>query len=263
MSDTTFKFPTEKITLPSQGKLYQSTSPLYKGYIELKYLSANEEEILVNPNYLANDTVVEKLFEAMSVDKSIKFGDLLTGDMNAVLFACRILAYGEEYKFKYTNPITQELDIATANLNQIENKPLYDEAFALNTDGTRDYKNEFEFMLPRAKIPVTFKLLNRSDREAIKTEEKSWKKLFPEKAYGRSLFLIYSLLSIDGKYDQKVIREFIDKGIMTSLDSSKLREYMYKVSPDLNTVINITFENGAKMEVDIPITGTFLYPETL
>ncbi len=41
-----FKIPTETVTLPSKGLLYPKESPLAKGEIEMKYMTAKEEDIL-------------------------------------------------------------------------------------------------------------------------------------------------------------------------------------------------------------------------
>jgi len=43
-----FKFPTEMVELPSKGLIYPEDSPLSKGKIEMKYMTAREEDILTN-----------------------------------------------------------------------------------------------------------------------------------------------------------------------------------------------------------------------
>ena len=92
------KFPTEVVDLPSKGLLYPKDSPLSTGKIEIKYMTAKEEDILTSANLIKQGVVVEKLLESLIVDKSIKVDDLLIGDKNAVLVASRILAYGKEYE---------------------------------------------------------------------------------------------------------------------------------------------------------------------
>ena len=47
-----FSFPTEEVTLPSKGLLYPKDSPLSKGVIEMKYMTAREEDILTNQNLI-------------------------------------------------------------------------------------------------------------------------------------------------------------------------------------------------------------------
>ena len=92
------KFPTEVVDLPSKGLLYPKDSPLSSGKIEIKYMTAREEDILTSANLIKQGVVVEKLLESLIVDKSIKVDDLLIGDKNSVLIASRILAYGKEYE---------------------------------------------------------------------------------------------------------------------------------------------------------------------
>ena len=43
-----FSLPTETIELPSKGLLYPEGSELAKGTIEMKYMTAKEEDILTN-----------------------------------------------------------------------------------------------------------------------------------------------------------------------------------------------------------------------
>jgi hypothetical protein len=254
MSD--YAFPTERIELPSKGKLYPETSSLKKGYVDIKYLSAKEEDILTNRNYISQDIVIDKLFEAMIATPNVKLSELLPGDDDAIFYACRVLAYGTEYQYRTFHPQTGKDDIGTIDLNEINNKPL--DPVIENAQ-----YNEFEFILPQAKIPVTFKLLTRGDREQIKAEEKNWLKLFPEKTYNRALFLIHSLTSVDGNKTPSSIREFVDKGIMTALDASKLRQYIQKIAPGLDTKVKVTYSDGFSQEAEVPITSTFLWPDSI
>ena len=84
------KFPTEVVDLPSQGLLYPKDSPLASGTVEIKYMTAREEDILTSPNLIKKGIVVEKLLEALIIDKSIKVDDLLIGDKNEVLIDRRL-----------------------------------------------------------------------------------------------------------------------------------------------------------------------------
>jgi len=87
-----FKLPTETIDLPSKGLLYHESSPLSSGKIEMKYMTAKEEDILTNQNYIKSGTVIDKLLQSLIVTK-INYNDLLVGDKNAVMMAARILSY--------------------------------------------------------------------------------------------------------------------------------------------------------------------------
>ena len=59
-----FKLPTEVIDLPSKGLLYPKDSPLAEGKIEIKYMTAKEEDILSNASYIRKGIVLDKLFKS-------------------------------------------------------------------------------------------------------------------------------------------------------------------------------------------------------
>ena len=143
MEQTNYKFPSEVVTLPSKGLLYPEDSPLRSGVIEMKYMTAKEEDILTNQNLIYNGTVIDKLLQSLIVTP-IKFNDLLIGDKNAILVAARILGYGKDYEFNY-NGEKIEVDLTTIN-----DKPL-DESII------KEGKNEFSFTLPVSKVEITFK----------------------------------------------------------------------------------------------------------
>lgn len=255
MSETTYVH--ERIELPSKGLIYPESSPLSKGYVDVKYLTALEEDILTNQNYIAQDIVIDKLFESMIVTPGANFKDMIAGDINALYYACRILSYGTEYQFNSVHPVTREPDIATADLSGITNKEIDESLF-------KNRINEFDFKLPHSKLNIKFKLLTRKDRDELKIEEKSYKKLFPLKSYTQALFLIYSIVEIDGKRDKSFIRKFIDDGIMLSLDSYKLKEYISKLQPDVNTNVDITYSDGyVEKDGSADIQVSFWWPSAL
>ena len=52
MEENKFKFPTEMVDLPSKGLIYPADNPLSSGKVEMKYMTAKEEDILTNQNYI-------------------------------------------------------------------------------------------------------------------------------------------------------------------------------------------------------------------
>jgi hypothetical protein len=161
--------PTEIVELPSKGLLYPPDSPLASGKIEMKYMTAKEEDILSNQNYLKQGTVFDKLMKSLIVSK-INYEDLLLGDKNAILIAARILGYGKDYEVKITHPVTGEDEVVTVDLSAVKEKEL-DES--LYTPGL----NEFSFTLPQSKNEVTFKILTHKDETLIDQEIKGLKKV--------------------------------------------------------------------------------------
>ena len=149
MSTNKPKFPTEVVELPSKGLLYPEDNPLSSGKVEIKYMTAKEEDILANQNYIANGTVIDRLLKSLIVSK-VNYNDLCIGDKNAIMIAARILGYGPKYSFKY-NDEEQEVD-----LSKIDNKKINEKLFEQGV-------NEFPFTLPQSGNKVTFKIMTHKD----------------------------------------------------------------------------------------------------
>jgi hypothetical protein len=238
-----FKLPTETIELPSKGLLYPENSELAKGIIEMKYMTAKEEDILTNQSYISNGTVLDKLMKSLIVSK-INYDDLLIGDKNAIMVASRILGYGNDYTFIYGN------EEQTVDLTTLDNKQLNESLFASRT-------NEFEFTLPKSKNTVTFKLLTHKDEQDINHELEGLKKINKDASPELSTRLKHMILSVNGERDRKVIREFVD-GFLLAQDSRALREYVREIQPDVDLTF---FPNGSNTRVSLPIGLKFFWPD--
>tara|TARA_R110000824_G_scaffold294077_1_gene482375 strand:- start:865 stop:1614 length:750 start_codon:yes stop_codon:yes gene_type:complete len=241
------QFPTEEVTLPSKGLLYPPENPLSKGVIEIKYMTAKEEDILTNQNYIQKGTVIDKLLKSLIVTP-IDYNDLLVGDKNAILIAARILGYGANYEFKY-----QDKD-ASVDLSELEDKEL-DES--LITEG----KNEFDFTLPFSKNSITFKLLTQADDTKIQNELKGLKKIDKNANPENTTRLKHTILSVDGDSTPKTIREFVDNQLLAR-DAREFRKYITHVSPDVDLNVDLTFNDGETIEnVSLPIGVNFFWPD--
>ncbi len=95
-----FKLPTETIELPSKGLLYASDNPLSSGTIEMKYMTAKEEDILTNQNYIKNGTVIDKLLQSLIVTEDGKWfvEKILHGRWDIRTTAVNILMAIRDYK---------------------------------------------------------------------------------------------------------------------------------------------------------------------
>ena len=72
-----YKTPTERVELPSKGLVYPQENPLALGYVEMKYMTAKEEDIILNTNYIKNGTAIDKLLKSLIVTPII-YDDLIT-----------------------------------------------------------------------------------------------------------------------------------------------------------------------------------------
>ena len=239
------KFPTEIIDLPTKGLLYPEDSPLSSGKIEMKYMTAKEEDILTNQNYIKRGVVIDKLVQSLIIDKSVKYSDLFSGDKNALLIAARILGYGELYEFNYGG------EKVSVDLSKLDSKPI-------NVYLFKDRKNEFEYTLPTTKKTLTFKFLTHKDEVDIDSEIKGLQKINKESSPELSTRLKYIILSVDGVTDKGGIRSFVDNEFLAR-DARAFRNYYASVQPDIDLIFYP--EDGPEEGVDIPIGVTFLWPD--
>jgi len=238
------KFPTEMVELPSKGLLYPKDSALAAGTIEMKYMTAREEDILTNQNYIQQGVVIDKLLQSLIVTP-INYGDLLVGDKNAILIASRVLGYGKDYEFEYKG------ETETVDLSEIRNKDI---DYTLLQGG----KNEFFFTTPSTNTDITFKLLTHGDETLINQEVKGLKRLNKDSSAELSTRLKRMITSVEGNSEPKTIRDFVDNFLLAR-DSRALREYIKTVQPDVD--LRFFPEDGPEGGVDIPIGVTFLWPD--
>lgn len=238
-----FKLPTEVVELPSQGKLYPADHPLAEGKIEMKYMTAKEEDILTNQAYIRDGVVLDKLLQSLIVTK-FNYSDLLIGDKNAIMVAARILGYGKDYKFNYAGK--EEV----VDLSQIEPLPLTKEV-------EKAESNEFSFTLPSSGNIVTFKLLTHNDEKKIEQELKGLSKINKNSSPIVTTRLKHQILSVNGEDERPKVREFVDNYLLAQ-DSRALREEIKRIGPDVDLTF---FPEGSDRRVDVPIGLSFFWPD--
>ena len=247
MKETKHQFPTEEFTLPSKGLLYTEGSLLKKGVIEMKYMTAREEDILTNTNLIENGTVIDKLLQSLIITP-IDYNELLLGDKNAVLIASRILGYGKDYEFDYKGE-NQKID-----LTEVKDKSM-DESLI------KEGKNNFHFTLPTSKVDITFKLLTHGDEKAIANELKGLKRINKNVAAELSTRMKYIITSINGDSEKKTIREFVDNHLL-AIDSRALRNYIVEIQPDIDLNFEYEDRNGDFVKIPITINLNFFWHDT-
>lgn len=245
-----YNFPVEQIDLPSEGKLYPEGSPLRSGKVDVKYMSAKEEDILTSTNLIQKGMVIDRLMESLIVTKGVSPDDMLTGDLNAIMVAARILAYGKDYDIQTACGSCGKTFVHKVDLSQL--KTISPESSPSN--------GQYSIKLPTG-VEITFKLLTRKDEKAIKAELDALKKINNGVSPEVSTRLKYIITSVNGDTSQKVIREFADSMIVR--DSRALREEIKKVSPDVDFTINTKCTHcEEESEVRMPFGANFFWPDT-
>jgi hypothetical protein len=244
--DSKIKFPTETIELPSKGLLYPEGHPLSSGKVEMKYMTAKEEDILTNQNYIKQGIVIDKLLQSLLVTK-FNYEDLFLGDKNAILVAARVLGYGKDYSFTYNN---EEIIVNLAELPTIE----LDESLILEKG-----VNLFKYTLPHSQNEITFKLLTGKIEKDIDAEVKGLKRINKNNSAELSTRLKHQILSVNEDEDQKTIREFVDNYLLAK-DASAFRVYLKSINPDVKMTFMYEGENSEE-EVAIPLQVQFFWPD--
>jgi hypothetical protein len=248
-------FPTEIIPLPSRGLLYPEGHPLGEGVIEMKYMTAKEEDILTSQNLIKQGVVLDKLFESLIVTP-MNYSDLHIGDKNAVMVAARILGYGKDYTVEVDDPFSPGTkQKVTIDLTQIEHKEV---DYSL----LESRQNEFDFELPQSKRVVTFRLMTHGLEKQIQTEIKGMNKTKVRTGIDNELTtrLKNVIIAVDGEMGRAAINNFVDNELF-ALDSRALRSYMKEISPDLDmTFTFVSDATGEVKEMDIPMDVSFFWP---
>jgi hypothetical protein len=246
-----YPFPTEVISLPSKGLCYPETSPLSKGEITIKLMTAREEDILTSTNLLRKGIVLDKLLESIIVESGVNIGDLLIGDKNAILISSRILAYGPEYSVTINDPNENESVDVKVDMSKLKIKEI-DESLLSRT-------NEYEYVLPKTGVPVKFKLLTHFDELAIQKDiDASEKALKQSNEITTRLRRV--LTEVSGNRDLGYISNFVINQLQAA-DSRSLRKYIQTLTPDIDLSFDYTSPfTGETEALKVPIGLDFFYP---
>lgn len=248
-----YDFPTEVISLPSQGKCYPEDNPLSSGQIEIKYMTAKEEEILASQNLIRKGVVLDKLFESIIVDKKVNIDDIILGDKNAIMLAARILGYGPDYVVQIQdemgNTEEQVVDLGKVQTKEID----YDKL---------SRENSYEFETTSGK-KLTWRLLTHGDEKKIDADVRALQRLNKGKDSTSSELTTryrYMITSIDGDESTQAITKFINTSFLTR-DTRAFRKQINIIQPDVN--MEFEYENpdtGDKEVRPIPMGVGFFWP---
>ena len=249
-------YPSEIVDLPSQGHFYDSSSPLSNGTINLKVMTAKEEDILTNQNYIKKGIVLDKLIESLIVDKDVKLDDLLLGDKNAIFVATRRFAYGDSYgPLQIKCPSCRENNECIFNLGELNYKEIDFSKYEPNV-------NKFDVQLPYCKKTVTCKLLTSGDERQIENETKMLQKIKTGNTAEVTTRLRYTIVAVDGNTTKQDIQKFVENEL-TSRDSLELRKLVKERTPDIDLNFNFKCEHCNHEErIGVPLTVQFFWPDT-
>lgn len=246
------KFPTEMVALPSKGLVYPPGSGLEGGYIEMRYMTTKEEDILSTQSYIQSGVVLDKLFQSM-IASPIDYNQLVVGDKNAIMIAARMYGYGPDYSTIVKTDEGTEIPVQI-NLAEIGHKPINEKLF---TKG----ENKFTFTTPQGGNVLEFKLLTIADQTSLAASQKNLRKLGPNRADNQlTMSLRKMIISVDGDNSDETVSKFISN--MRAYDSRAFREYVATVQPDIDLSVEVEDPNtGEPFRGDIEIGINLFYPD--
>ena len=247
------KYPSEVIPLPTKGWFYPEGHPLSSGEIEIKQMTAREEDLLANQELIKKGKVLDKLMESVIINKSIKIEDILIPDKNAIFIAIRRLAYGDDYPVSITCPQCSAQNKVKINLSDLSYKKF-------DFDAHPKGQNNFSTTLPSG-IAVTYKLLNQLDEQSIDAELVQLKKISKDNTGELTTRLKYLFTSVGGNTDRAAIRKFVEDRL-TAKDSLALRKHIKENNPDVDMTFDFKCsECDFERRLDMPIGASFLWPD--
>ena len=242
------KYPTLIIDLPSKGLLYDPSDPLSKGSVEMKYMTAKEEDILTTESYIKKGVVMDKLFQSLIISK-INYSNMLIGDRDAIMIAARIYGYGEDYNTKITTPSGATMTVPI-NLHDIPAKDVDESLF-------ESRENKF-FFKTLDNTELEFKLLTNGDQKEISANLKKAKRGDSRDTQLTSR-LFQMIQSIGGNRDKRYIKTWIENDFR-AIDSRKFREYVNEIQPGIDMSIDIIDEDtGEPFRANIAIGLDFFW----
>lgn len=243
------------VPLPSGGKVYPVDSPLHgKTELAVREMTASEEDLLTSVSLIRTGKAIDAVISACLLEK-IDPDKLLVGDRNSVLIGLILTSYGNEYEADVTCPNCQEKTKGYKfDLNNLPVKDLGSEPLEIG-------KNEFEFVLPKSKIRVTFSLAtSEDDREIRETVEKLKSATNSNAETNITTRLKKLILSVNGDYAKGKVNELLERKMIPIKDSTALRNYIDSIQPDIDTMQEFVCKHcGQHTAINMPIGFDFFW----
>ena len=224
------KLPSIIATLPSLGRIYPESSPLRSGKIEMRYMTAYDEDILTNTSYIKEGVLFDKLLESIIVS-DIDIKEIASVDKNGLIIYARILSYGADYPVNVIDPATGKTIQRTVDLTKIGYKPF---------DLQSDENGEFTYQVnDTTTIKYTYSV-NLTDNDSI------------------SQLLQKIICQVNESRNPIDIENFLRYEFFAR-DAKQFRTYYAETMPGLNLDYEFEGENGGTFTAGFPIGSNLFW----
>ena len=231
--------PSEIVNLPSKGQLYHESSPLRSGQLEMRYMTAYDEDILTNASYLKEGIVLDKLLDNLIVTSGVTIADVAQVDRDALLVQARILSYGSDYPVIVTDPISGKSLNKTIDLTRLTHKP-----FDLQSNENGEFSYRVEILTQTYDIQFAFLSIEQT------------KKISENNTI--SDLLKNMIRQIDSSRDANEIESFIRYKFLAK-EAKKFRTYVFDNMPGVNLDYEFEGENGSTFNSGFQIGSDFFW----
>jgi hypothetical protein len=214
--------PGYSVPLTSGGTVYPASSPLRVGSVELRYMTAYEEDILTNPSYINDGSVISRVIDSLIITPGVTADDLINPDLFGCVVAARIKSYGNMYPVQITLP-NGNIDNRDIDLSAIPYKQ-----FNLKSDEN----GEFDYTTPMQNHKLKFKFLPLNLTKLINSNQPI------------SGLIRQSVTEVNGNRDRNYIEQFVQYELIGG-DSRKFREYISDNMPGLDLTLQFEGEKGS------------------
>ena len=248
-----FVTPTEFVELPSKGIGYPQGHPLRdKETIEIRFMTAKDEDILTSRSLLKKGIALERLIDNLLVDKSVVAKEILVGDRNAIIIAARSSAYGHLYKTNVQCPSCNATQKLTFDLSE----PEITEGDLEEYDITETDNATYVVETPKSKIKVELRLMNGADENKI---VKLMTKNTKEEEIVTSQMKLY-IHSVNGHKGEQYIEYFVDN--VPAFEARWLRKCYEALAPNIKVMEDFECNScGYEQEMEVPFNTDFFWPD--
>ncbi len=253
-----FVSPTEFVELPSKGLGYSKDHPLCgKDVIEIRYMTAKDEDILTSETLLRKGVALERLLENIIIDKTLDPKTMLIGDRNAVIIAARASGYGNTYETQVACPncgtkARMVFDLSKPKIQEI--KVEESKIFSKNEKGN------YLIKLPQTNFVVETRLLTGKDEHYLTQLAQSKKK---NKLSDSTMTDQYKMMivSVEGTTDRSILDQFIE--MMPAADSRFLRKAYKAIIPNIKICDDFSCNScGHEQELEVSFGADFFWPDS-
>lgn len=249
-----FTAPTEFVDLPSKGVGYQKNHPLHgKDSIEIRYMTAKDEDTLANQSLIKKGVALERLLENIIIESEIEPLTLLIADRNAILIQARGTAYGFDYEGLVKCP---KCDTSNTMMFDLRN-PKVDGGIQPDQDIVKITDDGvFTTKLPFSRFNIDFRLANGIEESKIAQVLINDKQEFLISDQYKEM-----ILSIEGHSDPEIINQFVDN--MPIADSIHFKMCLKHATPSVNISETLVCKNCShEKEVQVPFGSDFFWPNS-